>query len=70
MFKRYDSSKIDDLEFNLSVSSKVKSNTTIGKPIYDFQTIGNTNGLPEVHRLGDMIDLSKFLRSVEEKRVR
>ena len=43
---------MNDLEFDLSESLKVKSNGAVGLPIYDFLLVSNSNHMSISHRLG------------------
>ena len=43
---------MSDLDCDLSISLKVKSNGTFGLPIYDFLLVSNSNYLSNSRRLG------------------
>ncbi len=49
-----------DLEFDLSMLLKVKSNGAVGLPIYDFLLVSNSNYMSNSHRLGVIATLKKF----------
>ena len=49
---RYKPQNLGDLEFDLSMSLKVKSNGAVGLPIYDFLLASNCNYVCNSHHLG------------------
>ncbi len=42
---------MSDLDIDLSRSLQVKSNGSVGLPIYDFLLVSNSNYMPKSHRL-------------------
>ncbi len=50
---------LSDLEFDLSVSLKVKSNSAVGFSIYDFLLVFHSNHMPIYHRVA-LIGTWKF----------
>ncbi len=49
-----------DLDFDLSRSLKVKSNGSVGLPIYDFLLVSNSNYMSNSHPLGVIAARKKF----------
>ncbi len=50
---------MNDLDFELSRPTRVKSNGAVGLPIYDFLLMSNSNDMPISHRLA-VIAIWKF----------